>query len=85
MTRWFARLHDVKRVLEAERIMRNLSEGDHRHVRPNPKISSTALEAGFDDDGRLYFVRHNNTLRFVRIGDKHTQDRDIAWVKRNFP
>lgn len=87
VTRWLARLHNAERRFKAERAMRCLSEGDDRYLRPNARIQSLRTpiyEAGFDQTGRLYFLRENNRLRFVCIGDKNTQEDDLRWLRERF-
>lgn len=84
---WLAQLPDIERRYKAERAMLRLSDGKWQYLRDKPRIKATKTpiwEAEFDRTGRLYFIRESNILRFVRIGDKNSQDTDIRWIQKTF-
>ena len=47
--------------------------------------ASVAEELGFGTDGRLYVVREGGTISIVRVSDKGSQEKDLAWLRRNHP
>ena len=84
VARWLARMPNIERRYKAERAMLRLSDGEWRYLRDNPRIKTIKTliwEAGFDETGRLYFIRESNVLRFVRIGDKNSQAADLRWLR----
>ena len=47
--------------------------------------ASVAEELGFGTDGRLYVVREGGAITIVRVSHKGSQEKDLAWLRRNHP
>jgi uncharacterized protein (DUF697 family) len=45
---------------------------------------SRAEELGFSGNGRLYVVRDGGRISIARIGDKGSQEKDVAWLRQRY-
>lgn len=63
----------------------SLLQNDPSKVNARDRIVGTkVVEIGYGRDGRMYLLREGSRCHVLRIGNKKTQKKDIAWIRSRY-